>query len=338
MFKSMLIARRTLAAVLAVCAASGFAPSAAAAECGTGDKITIAEMTWASAGMLAHLTRRILADGYGCQAEIVPGDTVPTATSMLAKGNPHIAPELWVSTAAAIWDKIQAKGNVYKASDTFTEGGLEGWWIPDYVARDYPIKSVDDLRANAKLFADASNPDKGRIYGCPPGWGCEIININLFKALRLDDAFELFSPGSGENLKASIARKVTRKEPVLAYYWGPTDVLGKYNLVRLQMPPYDADKFTCLTDKDCANPQASDWKAGEVAVAVVAELRDKAPAPAAFLAKMSMPNGKMNQLLAWGSDEKASNDEMAVRFLKDEEAVWSAWVPAEVAAKVKAAL
>lgn len=328
--------------VLSVAMSMGVGVSAGpalAAECDTSDKITIAEMTWLSASALAHIMNKVLADGYGCNVELVPGDTVPTATSMLTKNEPDIAPELWVSTAKAIWEQMVEKGNVYKANDVFAEGGQEGWWIPDYVAEEYPdIRSVHDLRKHAKLFADVSNPDKGRIYGCPPGWGCEIININLFKALELDDAYELFSPGSGANLKASIARLVTRKKPMVAYYWGPTDVLGKYNLVRLDMPPHDPDKFTCLTDKNCANPEPSDWAVGEVAVAVVTSLRDKAPVVAEFLSKFQVSNAEISAALAWGDDNSASPEEVAAFFFENYEGTWRGWVPSDVASKVKAAL
>ncbi|MCC0014828.1 MAG: ABC transporter substrate-binding protein [Rhodobiaceae bacterium] len=312
---------------------------ASATECGTSDKITIANMTWLSASTLASIAKTILASGYGCDVELVPGDTVPTATSMLTKGKPDIAPELWVSTAQAIWDQMTEKGNVYKANNIFAGGGEEGWWIPDYVAAEHPeIKSITDLKANWQVFADVSNPDKGRLYGCPPGWGCEIITNNLFKALGLGETFELFSPGSGENLKASIARQVTRKKPIVGYYWGPTDVIGKYKLVRLDMPTFDADKFKCLTDKDCADPQVTGWAVGEVAVAVVTEMKTKAPNVAEFLSKLQVPNAEISEVLAWGDDNKASPEEVAAHFLKNYEAIWTAWVPADVAEKVKASL
>ena len=335
-------AKLTLAA--AAMAAIAAAPSGgqAATGCGTDDEITIANMTWLSGIVLAQVTHRILTAGYGCNAKLVPGDTVPTATSMLSKNRPDIAPELWISTASSIWEKIKKKGNVYKASDVFGDGGKEGWWIPDYVAKANPgLKSIMDLKnpKYMKLFVEAQSGGKGRLYGCPPGWGCEIITNNLFKALELEKAnYELFSPGSGANLKASIARSVTRKKPILAYYWGPTAVIGRYKLVRLEMPAYDAEKFLCLTNKNCAKPQVSGWKPGEVGVAVVTTLRDKAPNVAAFLGKVQVPNAVINAVLAWGDNRKASPEEVTAHFMKTQEAVWTAWVPADVAARVKASL
>ena len=327
------------AAIVSAGLATAASAPAAATECGTDDKITVAEMTWLSASTLAYVTQRILADGYGCNAELVPGDTVPTATSMLSKNQPDIAPELWVSTAESIWIKMMEKGNVYKANDIFAGGGEEGWWIPDYVAAEHPqVKSVEDLKDNWEIFEEVSSPGRGRLYGCPPGWACEIISGNLFNALGLGETFELFSPGSGANLKASIARQVTRKKAMVAYYWGPTDVIGKYNLVRLEMPPYDAEKFRCLTDSNCENPQVSGWAVGEVAVAVVTELRDKAPNVADFLSRLQVPNAEISAVLAWGDDNKASPEEVAAHFFSNYEEIWTKWVPEGVAAKVRASL
>lgn len=311
----------------------------AEATCGNAGTITIAEMSWASAGMLAQVTQRILQDGYGCDTALQPGDTVPVATSMLTRSQPDIAPELWVSTAQAVWDQMLAKGNVYKASDTYTEGGLEGWWVPDYMVEANPkLKSVTDLTANWKDFADPSNPGKGRFYGCPPGWGCEIISDNLFKALGLGENFEVFSTGSGENLKASIARAVEAHQPFVGWYWGPTEVIGKYKLVRLDMPAYDPAKFKCLTDTNCANPEVTGWAPGEVAVAATERLKADAPDVAAFLSRMSVPNDDMNAILAWGDDTRATPEETADHFFKTYPQVWTTWVPAEVAERVRASL
>jgi glycine betaine/proline transport system substrate-binding protein len=326
---------------LAALAASGLALAqpAAAADCGTAERVTIAEMTWLSAAALAHVTQKILSAGYGCTAELVPGDTVPTATSMLTRSTPSVAPELWVSTVQAQWDEMQAKGNVYKASDIFAGGGQDGLWVPDYVLEQHPeIETIEDLAANWQVFEDNQNPGKGRLYNGPPGWASEVIITNYHKALQLEDTFELFSPGSGENLKASIARAVAQNKPWVGYYWGPSDVVGKFKLVRLGMPESDREKFTCLTDTNCDDPQVTGWAAGEVAVAVVSDLKEKAPDVAVFLSKMQVPNDEISAVLAWGDDNGATAEEVATYFLQTNEAIWTEWVPADVAEKVKASL
>jgi len=313
--------------------------AAYAADCSTADTITIAEMTWLSAGAEAHIAARIIGDGYGCKVEIVPGDTIATATSMLTRAQPDIAPELWISTVQSTWDQIVEKGLVYKANDIFADGGQEGWWIPDYLAEANPhIKSFDDLKANWQIFEDESAPGKGRFYACPPGWGCETINANLFRALKLDETFDMYPTGSDANLKASLARQVARKKPFIGWYFGPSEVIGKYNLKRLDMPAHDPQKFVCLTDINCPDPQLTGWAEGEVAVAVSLSLRDKAPEIAEFLSKFQFPNDELSRILAWADDNKAATDEIAVYFLKNYPQIWKNWVSEDIAQKVEAKL
>mgnify|MGYP006287404477 CR=1 FL=1 len=329
-------------AAAALLLASGLNPAPArAADCGSVDRVTVAEMTWLSGAIQAKLFARILEDGYGCDVEIVPGDTVPTATSMLTKGKPMIAPEFWVNSMGDIWDKLMEQEAVYKAGEIYAEGGNEGWWIPDYVAEEHPgLETIADLPEYKELFAEAAAGGKARLYNCPPGWACENTNRHLFQALDLGNkGYELFSPGSGANLKAVIARKVTRREPVVTYYWGPTAVLGRYNLVKLEIPaPYDEDRFNCLASKDCQDPQLSAWKSSTVAVGVVPRLKEEAPDVVAFCEKVQMPNAVINKVLGWTDERSAEAEAGAEYFLKNYEDLWTQWVPADVAERIRASL
>ncbi|MCK5167515.1 MAG: ABC transporter substrate-binding protein, partial [Rhodospirillaceae bacterium] len=62
-------------------------------------------MNWNSASLMANVDKFILSNGYGCNAELVPGDTMPTGTSMVEKGEPDIAPELWSNSLKDAIDK-----------------------------------------------------------------------------------------------------------------------------------------------------------------------------------------------------------------------------------------
>lgn len=310
-----------------------------AADCGQKPKITIAEMTWASASMYAYLVKQILNEGYGCKSSIVPADTVAAGASMLAKQSPSIAPEFWTSSQPKISDEIKKpNGRVFKANDSFTKGGVEGIWVPDYVYNEMGIQSVTDLEKNWKLFTEPASPKKGRFYGCPPGWGCEITSTNLFHALNLGDTYKYFSPGSGAALKASIAKRVLAKQPVVSYYWDPTDVTGRYNLVKLASPAYDSKKWECITNTECSNPQVSDYPAAEVLIVVVATLKKTAPDAVEFLGNMSIPNPIAAAILGWADETKATGEEAAVKFLNENQDIWVSWVPTDVANRVKESL
>jgi len=79
--------------LLSTCIAAGTlacANAAFAADCGA---VTIASMNWQSAEVLANVDKFILNKGFGCNADIITGDTVPTITSMVEKGEPDVAPD-----------------------------------------------------------------------------------------------------------------------------------------------------------------------------------------------------------------------------------------------------
>ncbi len=319
--------------------ALGATGGAVAAECGTDRKIDIAEMNWPSAAALAHIHAKILEEGYGCEVELVAGDSVPTSASMLSKGRPAIAPELWIGTVQDQWKKGLEEGAVKDAGLAISDGAVEGWWIPAYVAEQNPdLKRVEDLPAHAELFKDPDEPDQGRFYSCPPGWGCEIANAALFEAYELEDSFNLFSPGSGGNLDASIVRAFEREEPIVFYYWGPTAIMGKYDMVQLEMPEHDPEVWACNVDAACEAKGKSAFPTPPVTVGTAAWLSEEAPVVFDYLSNVALNNVQISKMLNWGAENKAGAEETAENFLKTEEDVWTQWVPADVAEKVKAAL
>lgn len=308
--------------------------------CGTDRTIDIASMTWASAAALAEIHAYILENGYGCDTEIVTGDTVPTSASMIARGEPAIAPELWMSAIQDAWDEATDDGQVTKLGDAFTGGALEAWFIPAYVKEQYPeLVTADDVLARPDLFPDPENPGEGRIYGCPPGWACEIANASLFEAYGADENWNLFSPGSGGNLDASIARAYAREEPILFYYWGPTAVLGKFPTYQVELPALDEAGYVCNTNPDCKEPPVkTSWPSSEVIVGAASWVAEEAPAVAEYFANVSVDPSVVNDILAWGDDNNADAEETAMNFLANSEDIWTTWVPADVADKVRASL
>ena len=184
--------------------------SVAKADCGT---ITIAEMNWASAEMFAHVDKLILENAYGCDVELVPGDTMPTATSMMEKGEPDIAPELWINSVRIALDAATAEGRLHYAAEVLSDTGEEGWWIPQYLADANPdIVTVEDALARPDLFPHPEG-DGAALYTCPSGWNCQISTGNLFQAFDGEGkGFNLVDPGSGGALAGSIAEAYEKGE------------------------------------------------------------------------------------------------------------------------------
>jgi len=332
------------AAIAAILLSGAMTPALAqddsATSCGTDRTIDIAEMTWPSAAALAHIHATILEAGYGCNVEIVTGDTVPTSSSMLTRGTPAVAPELWTSAIADAWAKGIEEGTVVELGDAITDGTVEGWFIPRYVQEAHPeLTTADAVIARPDLFPDPEEPGQGRLYSCPPGWACELSTSALFDAYKMDAAWNLFSPGSGGALDASIARAFTREEPILFYYWGPTAILGKYDAVQLDLGEANPEIYACNTDPECTEPAGKTaYPSSPAVVGAAAWIKDEAPNVADYFSKVGLTNAQISELLVYGDENQADAAQTAENFLRTKQDVWSKWVPADVAEKVVASL
>lgn len=310
---------------------------AGAEACG---RVTVAGMTWASASVIAHIQNLVLREGYGCDSEVVPGDTVPTATSMVERGEPDIAPEMWLNSAGAIIERAVAAGRLEIVGEVLSDGAEEGWWIPTYMLEDHPeLVTVQAVRERPDLFPDKEEPGRGRFYSCPAGWACQIVNKNLFRAYGFDEAgFIHFDPGSGEGLAAAIARAYERREPVVVYYWSPSSLLAQYPMTRLGGMTHDPATWDCIIEPDCLRPAPNMYPPAKVHTVVTARFAEAAPEAHAFVSRVSWPNAAVLDAIEWMRANQATAEEAAERFLREREDVWASWVPGGVADRVRAAV
>lgn len=310
-----------------------------AAACGS---VTIAGMSWSSAELLANIDAIIMKEGFGCTVEIVPGDTVPTITSMVEKGQPDIAPEGWVDLMPEVIDGGLKSGKIAVASRVLVDGGVQGWWLPKYVVDAHPeIRTINDALKHPELFPAPEHPDKGAVFNGPQGWGGTITVTQLFKAYEAEKAgFILVDPGSAAGLDGSIARAYERKEGWLGYYWEPTALLGKYEMVKLEHGvPYDESEWKrCNTVADCPDPKPNVWPKDRVETLVTTQFAKREEDVMTYLRTRAWSNETVNALLSWMSDNQATGADAAKYFLKNHEDIWIKWVPADVASKVKAGL
>ncbi len=316
------------------------APAAFAADgdCGS---LSIAEMNWASAGLAAWVDKIILEEGYGCDVALVTGDTVPTFTSMNEKGEPDVAPELWVNAVKIALDAAVEEGRIVIASEILHDGGVEGFWVPTWLSEEHDITTIEDAMANPDLFPGAEDSSKGAFFSCPSGWACQIITQNQFRALNGEEkGFELVDPGSAAGLDGSIARAFNREEGWLGYYWAPTAILGKYDMTRLDLGvEHDRERWdNCTVVNNCPDPELNEWPRSDVFTAVTKEFADNNAVTMDYLGKRAWSNETVNGLLAWMGENQATNEDGAYYFLENQPEIWSEWVSEDVAEKVKEAL
>ncbi|GAL20126.1 putative periplasmic substrate-binding protein [Vibrio maritimus] len=318
---------------------SGITTQANASECGT---VTIADMNWNSASLMAHIDQFILSNGFDCDAELIPGDSVPTGTSMIEKGQPDVAPELWTNGIKEALDQGVADKRLRYAGNSLTEGGEEGFWVPAYMVEQYPeLTTIEGVIKHAALFEHPESDDKHAFYGCPAGWTCQITSEHLFNALELDKHnFEMIDPGSGAALSGIIAKSYDREKPWFGYYWSPTPVLGKYEMVKVDFGSgTDVDEYrTCTTQPDCESPKVTMYPPSPVHTVVTEEFAQRGGDANDYFAKRGFTNKQMSELLAWMEDNQADAEEAMYHFFESYPELWKSWVSTDVATKVEQSL
>ena len=303
--------------------------SFAAADCG---EVSITEMDWASSAVVTYVAKFLLEQGYGCTVSTVPTTTEPAMASVAETGQPDIRTELWTSYTS-VYEELRDAGKLVELSKVLSDGGVEAWWIPAYLAEEYPeLTTLEGIKANPELVG-------GRFHDCPSGWGCDITNFNNFKAAGLGEAgVERFQHGSGETLATAIAAAAEAKEPWFGYYWAPTSVLGKYPMVQVEMPAYDPDIHICNGREDCATPGLSAYPVSNVVTAATQAFVDREPDAAALMRNLTFTNAQMGDVLAWQENNQASYEEAAVYFLTTYKDIWGGWLNDEAREKLSALL
>mgnify|MGYP006273469725 FL=1 len=305
--------------LLAAAAAAALA-SPAAAQDGCGE-VSITEMNWASAQIVTAVSKFIMEQGYGCTVSTVPSATVPAVTSLAENAEPDIVTELWLNSTGEVYARLEEEGKVEPVADILAPGGVEGWWIPSYLAEAHPeLTTIEGVMANPELVG-------GRFDNCPDGWGCRIVNDNLIPALGLEEAgLEVFNHGSAETLFSSLAAAYEDGEPWFGYMYGPTSVLGKYDMVKVELGPVDEEIHAANQNQDNPDPGVSDFPPAPVLTVVTSEFRETSPEIVDLMSNVSFDIDVMNGLLAWKDENNASNEEAAAYFIQSSPEVWQDWV------------
>ncbi|WP_018238624.1 ABC transporter substrate-binding protein [Ensifer sp. BR816] len=330
---------RNILALSALGLVAGMATTAKA-ECGN---ITVANMNWQSGELLANVDKFVLEQGFGCKVDFVPGDTVPTITSMVEKGEPDIAGEAWVDLVPEIVKRGTEEGRIVQIGQALSDGGVQGWYIPKFIVDAHPeIKTVDDALGHPELFPNPEDSSKGAVFNGPTGSGGSVVSAQLFKAYAAPSKnFTLVDPGTQAGLDGALAKAHERKQGWLGYYWSPTALLGKYPMVRLEAGvPHDATEWKrCNTSADCPDPKKNEWPRDHVVTLISKRLASgDNPDVVAYLSKRAWDNDTVNSVMSWMTDTQAGGEDGAAHFLKEYPNVWRSWVSEEVATKIEAAL
>ncbi len=286
-------------------AAGGYGPNRTPAP-GEKTSITFADVGWDSIKLNNALAGLVAENVFGYTWQETPGST-PISHEALMLGDVDVHMEEWTDNISSYQTDLQA-GKFTELGINFNDN-YQGFYIPRYVADEYPdLKTVKDLAKYPELFPDPEDASKGIIYGGITGWSITEVMEKKVSAYGLDQYYNYFVSGSDAVLNTAMTSAWDNQEPIVAYYWEPTWLLGKYDFVLLEDDPYNPDTFQ---DGIGACPAVT------VTVAVSNDFAASNPEYCAFLSNFSMPSAIISEALAYMQDSSASYTQAAQWLLTE---------------------
>jgi glycine betaine/proline transport system substrate-binding protein len=304
--------------------------------------IKFGDTQFESLWILNAISKFVIEKGYGYPVETIEM-TTPIAQVSLAQGDIHVWIELWQQNWLDNYNEETAKGNIENLGMIY-EGGPQFFTIPKWMAEQYNIKTIFDMKDHWELVKDPEDPDKGAFINCIIGWQCAAINDVKLEAYGLTDYYNVISPGSSGAMEAALAGPQKKGDPVFGYYWAPTALMGTYDWYILEEPEYDAaiwDKITAAKDDPSLRPldEACAYETLPVDTGINPSLHDIAPDVVTMLDKMTVGLQPINVTAAWSTANEVQDwEEAAIYYLKTYEDSWKTWVTDDAYKKIKDAL
>lgn len=326
------------AAMLLLLAACGGSESNAAKSKKGTDKIIFADAGWDSIRVHNEIAQKILEEGYGYKTDATAGSTSATLQG-LRKGDIDVYMEVWTDNVKDVYEDAVKSGDIIKTSVNFNDND-QGLYVPSYVIHGDKergikplapdLKKVEDLKKYPEVFADPEDPERGRVINAPSGWVVADHIDAKFEAYGLDETLNNFMPGSDSAIVASLVDAYKSGKGWVGYYWSPTAITAKYDLVLLEEPEYD--------EKIWEETKKTQFPPNDVVTAVNKNMSERLPEAVEFLKNYETSSALTEAALKYMEDEGASAEETAIWWLKEHEDVWTKWIPEDKAQKVKKAL
>lgn len=290
------------------------APSASTAGGAKGD-VKIAINPWVGAEANVAVVKSILEDKLGYTVTATPL-AEEVAWPGLETGEIDVILENWGHPdleKTYITDKGVAQDAGLNGVD-----GIIGWYVPEWMATQYPdIVDSDNLNKYADLFKTSESGDQGQFLGSDPTF---VTNDEaLIKNLELN--YKVVYSGSEAATITAFQQATEQKTPLIGYFYDPQWLHSKIKLVKVNLPPWtegcDADPNTVACDYPL-------YKLNKIVATKFAESGGDAYT---VVKNFSWTNEDQNLVADYITNQGMSADEAGDKWVAENEAKWSAWMP-----------
>jgi glycine betaine/proline transport system substrate-binding protein len=263
----------------------------------------------------------------GGNATVVPLSDIAAAWVQMSKTDDMVYPEMWKALYKPQFEELVDGNKTVDVAGPSALSGEEGWYVPTYVIKGDPSRGIkpscpelpdwEALNKCAAVFKTAQTGSKGQYMSGAKAWGPYYGDGARIKNLGLDYKMEF--AGSEAALQAEWKRAYEQGKPFLGLMWRPHYVTLKYDLTRVEFPPYTA--------KCWGTTYACNWEDIEIYNLTSGGFAEKHPLADAMVKKFDLSNEQARTMMEMVNNDGMTPEAAAAKWIEDNQKVWQAWAP-----------
>ncbi|MEE1757677.1 glycine betaine ABC transporter substrate-binding protein [Streptomyces sp. SP18BB07] len=272
----------------------------------------------------AYLMKEIVTE-LGGEAETVQSGPAEAAAAM-CKADDLVSMDWWRWQFEDGWQKYVVKQKCIVDAGTTDYKGEEGWYVPTYVIKGDAKRGIKpacpelpDWKALNKcvdVFKTSRTTPKGQYLTGAESWAPAYGDQDRIDNLKLD--YKMAFAGSEAALFAELSKAYERGEPWLGLMWRPNYLTQKYDLTRVEFPPY--------SDKCWKTTHACQWPETVIYRTASAGLESKHPTVWKLLQNYELDDKQLSSMQSLVVNDGMSIEDAAKNWVKENREVWTAWI------------
>lgn len=275
---------------------------------------------WTGGAVMCEIVHQIVEKEMGYKVKRIVMPSGPGRDEAIRAGDLDYGCELWPSYSTTIQKYVTefgGDGSMIKLSDAGVVG-VSSYYVPRYLVEgdDAPapdLKSWENMNQYADLFKTLETGDKGRLLGCPAAsWQCE----DAARMEKLGLNYAAVELGSEAAHWAEMQAAYKRKEPFIAYAWEPHWIHAALDLVKVELPAHDEDKWP-----------ATGWAKDVTFNYANPDFMEKHPDVVELIKNFRLTNEMQAPMILSVDVDGKDMEEVVGEWLANNEDTWRAWMP-----------
>ncbi len=214
------------------------------------ESVNIGAPPWTGAQAIAHLIAEIVETRIGGEANLVPGSNASIFQAMdQGKGDIDVHPDVWLPNQENFTKKYVDENGTVALSDKPYEG-KQSFCVSKAFSEANNVTSIFDLaRPEVAEKMDSDGNGKGEIWIGAPGWAS--ANVNEVK-VRDYGLLPFMDPVRADQavMTATVGDSIKKDMGYAFYCYSPHAIWFQYDIVRLEEPAFDAEKYIAIQPAD----------------------------------------------------------------------------------------